>query len=244
MKKKFFKIICEINSVSRKYFFCLPVFVFSLSVFAQPAPPTDSILPGVIVLKRPTLSALFISKISYSYPKMWQKKRPWESRVKTYQRGYKSWLSDPSAPRPFDTQVKIDSSGVQGDSIRADYVGDKSNQPTIFDWTKFTEPIVHHFQWNDTIRLDSAQFQYSIDKDGNAVCTLLPWSKTDSSSILLEKEAFPIMNTLKLWYPAQHISNRTSKLENISCTVVVTIYGFAADGEPPPVIVMESTPRK
>ncbi len=215
-------------------------FIFSLHGFSQQIISVDSIPTGIIFVKRPSVPASFISKCAYVFPKEWDKKRPWESRVKTAHRGYQAWLAGPSVPQPVE--ISFDSSHPQIDSVSGvDYVkAERSKFPTIFNWSKFLSTINHDFSWLDTMRVDSAWFQYSVDANGNSICTPLPWNKTDSSSRKLEQEALPLMKTLKFWYPAQHISNRTSKLENLPCVVTVTIYAYENNGESPPSIIVDS----
>jgi hypothetical protein len=223
-----------------------PLIFFISVLFAVVALPAqnanDSVVQGIVVVKRPLVPASYMVKIHIDYSKQWDKKRPWESRVKTFRRGYKAWLSDTFAPQPVSVAHKEgDSINPAADSAAMANYEMKSDRPVAFDYETYMKTIPHYFQWTDSVRIDSARFDYFIDAKGSVSFTPAPWTQTDSSSRRLESEALPVMRKLWRWYPAQRISNRNSKLENVACQVRITIYAYDATAEsPPPILVQQS----
>jgi hypothetical protein len=216
-----------------RYFF---LFAWMLTgIFLPAQPPADSVTAGVVTVRRPPVKAAYTVKISYDYSSDWNKPRFWENSVKRFRRGYQAWLSNPFPPQPVSVAHN------DGDTIRpADdsaaattyYVrNDRPKEP--FNFAAYLQAIGYEFEWSDSMKLDSARFEYFIDKKGRVKFRELPWEAKDSVNYAFQRKASPVMRKLWLWYPAQKISNRNSKLENIPCRVVVTVYAFDPGREIP-----------
>ncbi len=229
---------------SPTFFFLIGALLFCAGAHGQQASP-DSVPEGVITVRRPPVPAAFVVKVAYDYSGSWEKRRWWEPRHVAARKDYKAWLSDPFPPAPVSVaHEEGDSISPVSDSARMQEFRAKSDRPEIFKWGEYASAIPHMFSWTDTMRLDSARFQYVVDKEGRAVCTPAPWNKTDSSSRKLEREAWPVMRTLWLWYPAQRVSNRDGKTKHCPCTVTVTVYAFELNAEKPPPVIVNSGKKK
>lgn len=202
----------------------------------------DSLPQGVVTVKRQPVPAAYTTKITYDYSKSRDKKRFWEGRMRTFRRGYQAWLSNPFPPQPVSVAHRPgDSVNVSSDSAMMASYAAHSDRPEKFDFAKYVEAIGYQFAWTDSVKLDSARFEYVVDAKGRVKFTPLPWAQCDSTTRAFEAQALPVMRKLWLWYPAQRLSNRNSKLENVACTITITVYAFDGGAEvPPPILVKQS----
>lgn len=217
--------------------------------FVSPLGAQDSLQQeaGTIVVRRPPVKAAYFVRVKCDYSKVaWHKKHFWESRARAYRRSYQAWLKDPFPPQPVSVAHK------EGDSIRpaqdsammSSYALKKDRPAEPFNYEAFVAAVDYYFTWSDTMKLDSARFEYRVDTKGRVEFKPVPWAAADSSCRVFESQCIPVMRKLWLWYPAQRISNKNSELENIPCTVIVTVYAYDGGRELPPIIANSSEKKK
>ncbi|HEU4718600.1 MAG TPA: hypothetical protein VFU15_12235 [Bacteroidia bacterium] len=177
-------------------------------------------------MKRPRVPAAYSLKFKYDYSKEWNRKRFWESRSKTAQRGYKAWLSDPFPPQPVSVRHNEgDSVNALADSTQMESFFKANDRPAgVFPWQEYLATTGYSFAWSDSVKIDSARVQFLVNSDGSVVFTPMPWKTTDSTSRQFEQVVYTLMRKFWIWYPSQQMDNRNSKLRNIPCKVTITIY--------------------
>ncbi|GAB4140610.1 MAG: hypothetical protein Fur0041_15790 [Bacteroidia bacterium] len=187
----------------------------------------DSVAQGVIQVRRPPVKASFTVKIIYDYRTDKKKGRFWESRLRRAQRRYSAWLKDPFPPQPVSVYSQNDTINTKTDSLKRAETKRKNDRPaTPFEWEKYLKTVNYTFQWADTIKLDSAVFVYQVDRKGNVEFSPVISAKGSVHQQQLSDAALPAMRRLWLWYPAQRINPKNSRLENVPCKVTVIVYAF------------------
>ncbi|HET6992851.1 MAG TPA: hypothetical protein VFJ43_16065, partial [Bacteroidia bacterium] len=183
---------------------------FSFCFFFLPAQTSpDSIPMGIISVKRPPVVASYRVSLQYFDPSVSQKHIT-EFSAKQIVFGDSGAAS--IAPQPFGDyayeyagHLSKDSSGnILADSASPRFSEPLRSAPTQqFDWQKYLQLMQWRFEWTDSIRSDSAQYEFSIDKKGKASIRLLPWKNEDSTQKAFEKRGLLYMGLLNQWYPAR-----------------------------------------
>jgi len=199
-------------------------FIFPRSVFSQTAP--DSVAEEVIVVKKPPVAAAYAFRILYDYT--------CNQKAKTGNRNYFSSGPEFFPPQPVSVyHIVGDSIDADSDSSRAMMYAKKNDRPVAFDFMAYASTIGYYFSATDSVKLDSASFEYEVDKKGNVNFKPLARAAADSSCRNFESQALPVMRKLWRWYPAEKPDDK-NEIQKVPCFVTITIYAYDPASPDPP----------
>jgi hypothetical protein len=168
---------------------------------------------GVVVVRRPPVPASYYSRQVYSYRSVHLK-----GNRRNPETGYRN-------PEPVMI-IGHDSMQFFSDSLLPDELIRRNDRPKAqFDFTRCMDACGHTFRWEDSVRIDSARFEFIISKKGRAKCRMLAWETADSSTRAFEAKAFAVMNRLSRWYPARRWKG-DGMGRAIRSSVIVTVYAY------------------
>jgi hypothetical protein len=184
----------------------------------------DTLPEGKIYVARPPVKALISLKVVYDYSYKSNSQRFWERRFKKAMRRYKSWLADPVAPEPVT--VAADKEGdAKSDSIKRAINRRKNDRPAFFNWVQYFEPVNYYYKWTDSARIDSVTYVVDINRKGEMKVVRVLIGADDGAQELGRK-VDPMIRALYLWFPAQQLQERSSKLKSMNCRVTITAYAY------------------
>ncbi len=207
------------------YISCFSFLVFNLSAQLT----SDSIQIGIISVKRPAIPAIYSIHLAYFDPDSLQKQIH-ITEFSTKQIVFGDSGISSIAPQPFIGDRTLSDTVFTGDSFSRNNLPPSSSSENKFDWLNYLKLISWQFFWSDSTKRDSAQFEFTIDKNGNATCKALPWKNADSTCRAFEKKSFPYLFLLSEWLPARRnkvgVFHRKGKFRNVPCIVIVTVYAY------------------
>lgn len=205
------------------FLLCFP----TIHLFGQSKP--DSIPTGIIHIKRPPIPASYKVRLNYFETETGQSSSHiTEFSAKQIVFGDSGIMFRPPQPSLSDKNFS-DTIFNKAKTTKGFLLLDTTDR-YYFAWERYLNLISWKFAWTDSSRMDSAQYEFTIDKKGKATCKALPWNNSDSTCRAFEKKTIPYLFLLDKWVPARRSKTgflrRERKSKTIPCTVIVTVFAY------------------
>lgn len=198
--------------------FVLAALILLLPCIGAAQPDTDSLAPGIIVVRRKPMKAMAELRISYSFDRKKVKRRKWQSRTRRFRNEYAAWITDPSRPQPL-----LDSTGSKTELKTQEGLYAKIKVPDPVDLNRYVnDRLDYSFRLTDSAKMDSLRLTLLISREGvPQLLTGTPAGRTAAAG-----QALAALSGLNRWYPAMAVE-RNGKVEPVPCRMEILVIIFA-----------------
>ena len=188
------------------------VMIFALLFFLPAFSQTDSLVPGVIKVRKDSIRAAYYVRTEYDYNRFNRPDRqedPPEFPVPPLPDTV-NYFADIESPDADDTAALMQLARVR---------------PAEFNIAAYLAKNCRFaFAPGDETKLDSARFEFIVDDSGRATLEFIPWYEGDRLPPRFAAELAKAFGPLWLWHPAFVTSYAIPY--KMPCAVIYTVYAY------------------